>query len=93
MSRYLVTGAAGFIGSALASRLTKDGNKVVTIDNLSTGNTSNIPDGVEFIEGDCGNQEVYSKIPNDPYDAILFNTSINFGLSNSPGIPIDADKS
>ena len=71
MSRYLVTGAAGFIGSALASRLTKDGNKVVTIDNLSTGNTSNIPDGVEFIEGDCGNQEVYSKIPNDPYDAIF----------------------
>ena len=71
MSRYLVTGAAGFIGAALASRLLKEGNQVVTIDNLSTGNTSNIPDGVKFIEGDCGNQDVYSKIPNEKYDAIF----------------------
>ena len=71
MSRYLVTGAAGFIGAALASRLIKEGNQVVTIDNLSTGNTSNIPDGVKFIEGDCGNKDVYSKIPNEKYDAIF----------------------
>jgi len=71
MARYLVTGAAGFIGAALASRLIKEGNQVVTIDNLSTGNISNIPDGVKFIEGDCGNQDVYSNIPNDPYDAIF----------------------
>lgn len=71
MARYLVTGAAGFIGAALASRLMKEGNQVVTIDNLSTGNISNIPDGVKFIEGDCGNQDVYSNIPNDPYDAIF----------------------
>jgi UDP-glucose 4-epimerase len=71
MARYLVTGAAGFIGAALASRLIKEGNQVVTIDNLSTGNTSNIPDGVKFIEGDCGNKEVYSKIPNETYDAIF----------------------
>ena len=71
MARYLVTGAAGFIGAALASRLIKEGNQVVTIDNLSTGNISNIPDGVEFIEGDCGNQDDYSNIPNDPYDAIF----------------------
>ncbi len=71
MSRYLVTGAAGFIGAALASRLLKEGNQVVTIDNLSTGNTSNIPDGVKFIEGDCGNKDVYSKIPNEKYDAIF----------------------
>ena len=37
MGTYLVTGAAGFIGAALAKRLVLDGNKVVTIDNLSTG--------------------------------------------------------
>lgn len=71
MARYLVTGAAGFIGAALASRLMKEGNQVVTIDNLSTGNISNIPDGVKFIEGDCGNQDVYSNIPNDSFDAIF----------------------
>jgi len=38
----LITGGAGFIGSHLAERLLKDGNKVLVIDNLSTGSTENI---------------------------------------------------
>ena len=54
MKNYLVTGAAGFIGSAVAKRLISLGNYVVSIDNLSTGKKSNIPEGVVFIEGDCG---------------------------------------
>ena len=33
---YLVTGAAGFIGAAVANKLIRLGKKVVTIDNLST---------------------------------------------------------
>ena len=37
MKTYLVTGAAGFIGAAIADALLKLGNSVVTIDNLSTG--------------------------------------------------------
>lgn len=37
MARYLVTGAAGFIGSALVDRLLADGAHVVGVDNLSTG--------------------------------------------------------
>jgi UDP-glucose 4-epimerase len=40
--RALVTGGAGFIGSHLAERLIADGNDVVVIDNLSTGNLANI---------------------------------------------------
>ena len=35
--KILVTGAAGFIGGAIASRLIELGNSVTTIDNLSTG--------------------------------------------------------
>ena len=37
MGMYLVTGAAGFIGAAIAKKLISDGHRVVTIDNLSTG--------------------------------------------------------
>ena len=34
MKTYFITGAAGFIGSSLAERLLKEGNKVVGIDNF-----------------------------------------------------------
>lgn len=37
MKTVLVTGAAGFIGAAIARSLLSVGNKVVTIDNLTTG--------------------------------------------------------
>ncbi|AQA02549.1 UDP-glucose 4-epimerase [Mycobacterium sp. MS1601] len=42
MSRTIVTGAAGFIGSTLVDRLLLKGHHVVGIDNLSTGNMANL---------------------------------------------------
>ena len=42
MSTYLVTGAAGFIGSALARAVLAQGDKVRGIDNLSTGKQENL---------------------------------------------------
>ncbi|QDT47316.1 UDP-glucose 4-epimerase [Symmachiella dynata] len=55
MAKYLVTGGAGFIGSHIAERLVKRGDKVRVYDNLSTGTTENfahLGDAVEFVEGD-----------------------------------------
>jgi UDP-glucose 4-epimerase len=40
--RYLITGGAGFIGSHLAERLLDRGDRVVLLDNLSTGSMENI---------------------------------------------------
>jgi len=61
--KAFITGGAGFIGSHLAERLLKDGNKVIVIDNLSTGSLENIESfkehtGFEFIEGDIRNAEL-----------------------------------
>ena len=44
MRRILVTGGAGFIGSHLCSRLVKEGNDVICVDNLFTGSKNNIQD-------------------------------------------------
>jgi UDP-glucuronate decarboxylase len=40
--RILVTGGAGFLGSHLCDRLIKDGHEVVCLDNLFTGQRSNV---------------------------------------------------
>ncbi|MCQ2398819.1 MAG: NAD-dependent epimerase/dehydratase family protein [Sphaerochaetaceae bacterium] len=71
MASYLVTGAAGFIGSVLAARLIKEGNKVVTIDNLSTGKESNVPAGCVFIRGNTYDTDVIAQLEKYSFDAVF----------------------
>jgi len=54
---WLVTGAAGFIGSHLAENLLKLGQTVVGLDNFATGKRANLPQGIRFIEGDIRSLE------------------------------------
>lgn len=70
VSRVLVTGAAGFIGSAVARAFLARGCQVVTIDNLSTGFRENVPPGVEFIEGDCADRATIDSVSGS-IDAVL----------------------
>lgn len=42
MSRILVTGGAGFLGSHLCERLLADGHEMLCLDNLFTGSKSNV---------------------------------------------------
>lgn len=52
----LVTGGAGFIGSHVAETLLKAGHRVVVVDNLRTGNPTNVPAGAIFYEADIVDQ-------------------------------------
>jgi len=48
LSRAMVTGGAGFIGSHIVDRLISDGHGVCVVDDLSTGLASNLPRECEF---------------------------------------------
>tara|TARA_R110000737_G_scaffold236729_2_gene249125 strand:- start:1367 stop:2368 length:1002 start_codon:yes stop_codon:yes gene_type:complete len=66
----LITGGAGFIGSNLTESLLNNGNKVICLDNFSTGRKDNIDSflshpNYSFIEGDIRNLEVCRKACSD----------------------------
>jgi UDP-glucose 4-epimerase len=67
----LVTGGAGFIGSAIAKKLIKEGNEVYIIDNLKTGNIENIPKNSIYIEGDFSKDEIISKLNDIKFDVVF----------------------
>ncbi|KOG45540.1 UDP-glucose 4-epimerase [Streptomyces virginiae] len=54
MSRYLVTGGAGYIGSVVAAHLLEAGHRVTVLDDLSTGTPQAVPAGAEFVRGGLG---------------------------------------
>lgn len=78
--KYLVTGAAGFIGSAIVDKLIREGNnECTTIDNLFTGIKDNIPRGCRFIEGNVADSNIIDQIRNESYDAIIHIAGQSFG--------------
>jgi len=50
--RILITGGAGFLGSAVANRLEADGHTVLVLDDLSAGDPKRLTAGVLFTRGD-----------------------------------------
>ncbi|MEU9714688.1 UDP-glucose 4-epimerase GalE [Streptomyces sp. NPDC047976] len=51
MSKYLVTGGAGYVGSVVAAHLLEAGHEVAILDNLSTGFAEGVPAGATLIDG------------------------------------------
>ena len=58
----LVTGGCGYIGSHMVHALIDAGERVVVLDNLSTGSRSAIPESVPLIVGNVGDQTLVERL-------------------------------
>ncbi|MCH8119140.1 MAG: SDR family oxidoreductase [Planctomycetes bacterium] len=73
MTKFLVTGGAGFIGSNICKKLISQGCFVRVVDNLLTGKKSNLAsiiDKIDFIQADMGDAEVAQSAMKD-IDVVL----------------------
>ncbi len=63
MAKYLVTGAAGFIGRSIADALLARGDQVRGVDNFATGKRSNLIglEAMDFLEGDLADPAVCAR--------------------------------
>jgi UDP-glucose 4-epimerase len=48
---WLITGGAGYIGAHVVRAMVDDGQDVVVLDDLSTGDVTRVPEGVRFVHG------------------------------------------
>ena len=83
--RFLLTGGAGFIGSHIADALVARGDRVVVLDNLSTGRLGNIehlmPTGsLEFVEG--------STTDGDLVDSLVAGADVVLHLASAVGVQL-----
>lgn len=54
--RFLITGGAGFLGTALSNRLARQGHSVRVLDDASTGDPARLLPEVEFTNGDINDK-------------------------------------
>jgi len=92
MSKALVTGGAGFIGSNVARLLAEDGYDVVVLDNLATGYRENL-DGlkdVRVVEADVRDASVMDQVTDGVQ--VIFHLAASVGNARSIENPLyDSD--
>jgi UDP-glucose 4-epimerase len=72
----LVTGGCGFIGSHIADRLLDDGYKVLVIDDMSTGNHTNLSADADFRQGSVVDRDFIETLFNEfTIDGIIHEAS------------------
>ena len=68
----LVTGGAGYIGSATAEALLKAGHSVTVYDSLVTGHRAAVPDGATFIQADLSDSHALAEaLTKSKFDAVM----------------------
>ena len=70
MTKVLVTGGAGFIGSHVADLFVANGFEVVVVDNLSTGKRENVPRNARFHEIGVNSPEFADLVRDGAFDVI-----------------------
>jgi UDP-glucose 4-epimerase len=63
--RTLVTGGAGYIGSATAAALVAAGHEVTVVDDLSTGHRDAVPEGATFVAADVTDPSAMERVVAD----------------------------
>jgi dTDP-glucose 4,6-dehydratase len=87
--KYLITGAAGFIGSHFAINVCESGDKVIVLDKLTyAGNLKNLSKianspNFKFVQDDICNAEIVSKILNEEQIDYVVNFAAESHVDNS----------
>jgi UDP-glucose 4-epimerase len=92
VAKILVTGGAGFVGSVCCSQLLRRGHEVVTVDNLSTGHSHAVPEGVALYQKDIGDRDSISDLLRDQHFDAVFHFAAKALIPESvsnPGIFFD----
>ncbi|MFG2755913.1 UDP-glucose 4-epimerase GalE [Streptomyces wuyuanensis] len=59
---WLITGGAGYIGAHVAHAMTGAGERVVVLDDVSTGKAARLPEGVPLVRGTLLDRELLDRV-------------------------------
>ena len=85
----LVTGGAGYIGAHMALALLDRGERVVVLDDLSTGIRAAVPAAAEFVEGDVGDQALVARVIADRGVEAIAHFAAKLVVPESVARPLD----
>jgi len=88
MKNILVTGGAGAIGGRLVEKLSQSKNKIIVLDNLSSGFVENVTKSVnvQFVQGDIESEDVLKTVFSNKINTV-FHLAANFANQNSVDFP------
>jgi UDP-glucose 4-epimerase len=86
----LLTGGAGFIGSHLSELLISEGNKVIALDNQSTGSISNLKSNsnLEIVEGSILDSKLVDSLMSKV--TVCFHLAAALGVKNIVEYPLES---
>lgn len=87
MSKILVTGGAGFIGSHIVDALIAKGHEVVVLDNLSSGKKANVNPAARLVKLDIRNPRLH-KLFSDQHFEIVFHLAAQMDVRKSVDDPL-----